>query len=206
MTFFWLSYAVLWILVGALCVGMLLSYRYMAEVFVRGGKMRDAQGPEVGGSLDDQLTDLALQRRPGRSLLILFLTPGCGSCTRAMLAVRRYITNHPDHAEAAIILQASGKEYHDTVAKMSGSATVIADPKGEWRRRFQVFTTPFAISISASGTLLGKGQPKVDNDIAYLFRTWHEPRSGVSDTPPEVEVHTPNAERGSHESVRTVPG
>lgn len=136
---------------------------------------------------DVSLADLLDGRR---SLLLTFLSPGCGPCKRLRPAAARWGDVFADRLRVAVL--ASGTTEANRKAFATSPLTVLLDQDAQVAAAFGVTDRPSAVLISPDGRLLtpvARGEVAVRR-LLVVAVTGNLPGLDAADTPPEAPAES----------------
>jgi methylamine dehydrogenase accessory protein MauD len=192
-----ISSALLW--ATALFMGFLLLGTFRALALLRwrldqleattprrGGLRHGARAPDFslphaeGGQL--ALHDLA-----GRPVLLVFAQPGCGPCRALVPELNRLHSGGDLHV--LVVNNSEPEASRQWAGEVGARFPVLAQEGLSLSRRYQVFATPFAFLIDASGVIRSKGLVSNKQHIDFVLSGASEAEKGgqAATAPAEVE-------------------
>ncbi len=211
MTTPWLiSYAVLWLVVGALTfllLGTLRAHSILSWKLEElemttpnrvgrtglkpGTPAPDFTLPKVGGG-EASLRDFA-----GRPLLLVFVQAGCGPC-HAMAPVLNEMARKGSAPQVVVINNAEPQIAREWAEDVKAEFPVLVQEKWRVSRSFEVYATPFAFLIDAGGVVRSAGICGSQQHLGYVLSGAGR-RAELDHPEPQqseeksVEVHSPIA-------------
>jgi len=183
-SFFVWSYIALWVLVAVLYVAVFLLYRHFGEQLLQGQMERqrilDLQGPKLNEPIDATLItiDDSDYQLIGRGHVVLFSAPGCSYCTQVQPIVRDVSKSHDVGLIVAYKADAAGaKDYAEV---LSPAAVVIADPKNEFAKKWNVRATPYFVATDSKGNVRMKGPASTRDEVGDFFKAAAQTRNPVT--------------------------
>lgn len=150
----------LWVLVIALLIAVGALYHHFGQMYVTSREGRANSGPVVGSlARDAELIDLygrTIVLPSDRPTVLIFVSTQCNICKRVREGLGDLATNFP---AVDIVIMCEGKR--DAVAAWiddkNDLATVVADPHGRVRDKYDVDVIPFCVAIGADGLVRSRG-------------------------------------------------
>jgi methylamine dehydrogenase accessory protein MauD len=158
------SYVLLWLLVIALCAVVVALARQIGTLHLRlgprGALEMDTEGPPLGELPPPALAtepngdevDLAA---PGQRRVVLFVSPGCGTCAQVLPGLDA-VASAGGHAAYAV----SELDFDETRISFGGRDArerVLSGP--EVARAWGIPGTPFAVVLDENAVVRAKGTP-----------------------------------------------
>lgn len=168
MTFFYISYALLWLLVcgvSFLLVGTLRSLGVLNWKFDELQATRPAkahrEGLKVGVaapafSLPDlEGTERTLKSWGSRKLLLVFVAPGCPPCHRIAPDLNRI--QQSGKVQVVGIINGSADEARQWAKETHAEFPILQQDKWEVSKAYRMYATPFGYLIDESGSVASRG-------------------------------------------------
>lgn len=160
-----ISQALSWLLIAALCVGLLALARQVGVLHVRvapAGALTPAAGPRVGeaapalslATIDGGRVAIGGKAAGRRLQLLMFVSPVCPIC-KELIPVAKSFAKH-EKLDVIFIGDDDLSEQRQMIADhgMGGLPFVNGDVAG---RTFQIDKLPHAVLIDDEGTIVSKG-------------------------------------------------
>lgn len=103
-------------------------------------------------SLDGDLVSLDRLRSAGKSLLLLFVDPGCGPCATLLPEVAGWQRDHADRFTVALVSRGKRERNLKKIAPL-GVRPVLLQAEYEVSERYGTVATPSAIMVDAAGRI-----------------------------------------------------
>jgi hypothetical protein len=166
---FWVSYAVLWVLVVVLVVAVFALYQHFGQMYLSSADGRGEQGPRLDEPLRaaeaEDLTGAPLLLPPDRRpVLVLFTSTSCELCAKLRAAVAEYVTA-PDALDVVVLCDGTARMVREWAAALPRPVRVVADVRGRQAIRYGVGVLPFLAATDAEGIVRYRG---VVNDLDGL--------------------------------------
>lgn len=164
-TFFYISYAAMWLLLLIEGVLLALLYRHIgvqalgtADGVQRDGLSIGEIAPPVSGVASTG-ERIAWSQRPERSQLLLFVASECAPCARILPYIKHLDTMARDKASLTIRAVVAGQPAAaaQLVEKFALPFPCLAEEDTGTADRYRVRVTPFAFVIGTDGRILAKG-------------------------------------------------
>ena len=170
------SYVMLWLLVVMLCIVVVALARQIGTLHLRlgprGALEMDAEGPALGEAPEAfDATDLngmpATLGGPGQPQMLVFVSPGCGTCERLLPSVGPVAA----HAglQPYVIADESPEETRSQFSSKRVDARVV--PGRQIARRYAIPGTPFVVVLDDLGVVRAKGTPNNLEQLEGLLDT-----------------------------------
>jgi methylamine dehydrogenase accessory protein MauD len=156
------SYAVLWVLVLVLAVMVVALARQIGTLHLRlgprGALEMDDEGPPLGEApppaeataIDGRVVTVG---GPGRSQLLLFVSPGCMVCDRVLPSVP--VVARTGGFEAVVITDVDAHETTATFGSKASSVPMIPSP--QLTQAYAIPGTPYLVILDDKGLVRAKG-------------------------------------------------
>lgn len=166
-TLFWVSYAILWLLLLAAVVAIFGLYQHFARIYLSSDEGRAEQGPTVGNPLPDiALVDkegrAAILQVTGKPSVILFVSMSCPVCRRIQDELRG-LTSQVSPVEYIILSGSTLDEAREWGRDLP--ATLLIDPSGKVTASLRIDAIPFCVSVASNGNVSARG---IVNDLHGL--------------------------------------
>lgn len=106
-------------------------------------------------TLADGEVSLADLLAPGRPLLMVFLSPGCGPCRQLRPAVSRWAEAYRDRLSVVVVASGGRERNQEAYEGQQPPLTVLLDDDDTIRPLFEIRGTPGAVLVDPDGTLRG---------------------------------------------------
>lgn len=170
-TFFYISYAAIWLLLIIVTTLLLLLYRHigLAALGTLEGVQRDglsigALAPTISG-ITAIGEDVVWEPRRGLPHLLLFASPDCEPCADVLPDVNRLAAVADGALGILAIVPGPQEDVARLVELYRPSYQCLAEDASGASGRYRVRVTPFAFIVGPDGRVLAKG---VCNDAAHL--------------------------------------
>lgn len=156
-TLFWVSYALLWLLVAVLAVAVLALYHHFGQMYLNSRESRADPGPERGRPFTpDKAVDLAGNTvtlpLPDRPALVLFASTTCPICAQLRDHVARISAERPD-LPVVVFCEGTEAAVADWAGDLRDTTRVVADPRRRHAHRHDVAGTPVCVAVARDGTV-----------------------------------------------------
>jgi peroxiredoxin len=112
-----------------------------------------ASAPDFSlASVDGATVTLEELRGRGRPVLLVFASPGCGSCLQLFPSIRRWQHTLSERLTIAVISAGAAKD-NEALADTYGLDTVLVQAKGELLQGYRIRGTPSAVLVTVDGTI-----------------------------------------------------
>ncbi|AYB43870.1 thioredoxin fold domain-containing protein [Paenibacillus lautus] len=159
-SFFWISYAILWILVVPLVILNLVLFRQLGIMVMGTARGVNQSGIPVGNKMP-RATTTTLQGAEwstgeliGTPSLMLFGSPTCKECAEILPDFQRIAMMN--NVKPILLLFASADLALDYVRKIAYDDEVLI-VSSEFANHLDVQVTPYAYAVDANGTIRHKG-------------------------------------------------
>lgn len=159
-SFFWISYAILWILVVPLVILNLVLFRQLGIMVMGTARGVNQSGIPVGNKMP-RATTTTLQGAKwstgeliGRPSLMLFGSPTCKECAEILPDFQRIAMMN--NVKPILLLFSSADLALDYVRKIAYDDEVLI-VSSEFANHLDVQVTPYAYAVDANGTIRHKG-------------------------------------------------
>jgi peroxiredoxin len=212
---FWASYALLWVLVlamGFLLLGVLRLYGILvwrleelaATTPNRAGRTGLKPGtpapdftlPQVGGGV------ASLRDFSGQPVLVVFVQPGCGPC-HAIVPELNALARKGD-PRVVVVLNADPETAREWTEEVGSVFPVLIQERWQVSKRFEVYATPFAFSIDASGMVWSAGLVGSRQQLGYVLGGAGRPPGPGHPKPDRVAAKGKSGEFQSEKEVSDV--
>lgn len=188
---FWLSYAVLWLVVVIACVGLIAVYRHLGQQLLATTVGRARQGPAEGTRFPAAvLTDIegATIALGTRARFLFFAAVGCKTCEAALPALQPFADRHRTRFETVLIVLGTTEEARRMGAELLPSLRVVADSRWKLGAAVRVSSTPYAVLLDDRNIVIAKGMPAHAADFDWFVE---QLEVAQGDRPASVEFTTP---------------
>ena len=166
---FWVSYAVLWLVVAVLVAAVFALYQHLGQMYLSSAEGRTEQGPRLDeplrGANAEDLTGAALvlpiDRRPA---LLLFASTTCELCARLRAEVTDFVAAGAG-VDVVVLCDGPARMVREWAAALPASVRVVADTRGKLAIRYGVGVLPYVTAVDAAGIVRHRG---VVNDLDGL--------------------------------------
>lgn len=199
MVSFYISYIVLWGVVGVLFVSVFLLYRQCGALLFRDSSVRFQQGPETDHKLAPVYTrdvhGLFVELGEGSAMFqfIFFASSKCPVCKDALPSLQTFAANNETVTETVMICRGHENDVRNLSNTLVPTLKVVHDSKGAIGRRLRIGATPFALLIDCGGVVRAKGAPVSDREFAWFADRMAE---GSVAQGAEIGIHMPR--RSNH--------
>lgn len=157
---FAISYVTLWVLTTVLFVAVLLLYRHFGRQLQASQAQHAAQGPPM-----DEPVNVSLETIDGKTVtigdgshpyVVAFTAPGCPAC----IAVQPFLSGgatRVDTVHDVLLVHHGDVDSARAYAAGVPAALVIADPRRELSRLWNVPVTPYFVVTDKDGRIRRKG-------------------------------------------------
>lgn len=182
------SYVVLWVLVGLLCVAVWAMYHHFGQVYLNSREGRSRQGPEEGKQLPASVeADVAgmpiALPAAGAPTLLLFAGTQCSLCHEVGLELPAFVRDHA--LKPVIVCTGKREKVQGWADELAGSAVVIPDPGGRISNRYSVGVIPFGVVADVDGVVVLRGLVNGREGLEWMAEA--ASKGSRADVAPEVE-------------------
>ncbi len=183
MSFFTLSYILLWVLIAFESLVLVLVLRELGVLYLGRREAFERDGPDEGKPLPDlravgrddsarTLVDL-----PGEYRALVFGAKNCTLCGPVMEKFARW-SSRVDGLAAVMLVEGPTKisANGNAFATEANASQVWWLGEGEMFKNFGVRVSPFAVMVDAEGTVVAKGLVNHHGDIKRLIRAAQDSR------------------------------
>ncbi|MBD7968397.1 thioredoxin fold domain-containing protein [Paenibacillus gallinarum] len=159
-TFFWISYAILWLLVVPLVILNLILFRQLGIMIMGTARGVNQSGIPVGERLPAATTthldgrQWSTEELKGRPALMLFGSPTCRECAE-ILPDFQLMTK--EHQVKPILMLFSSAELAEDYAHQIEYEDEVVLVSSEFAHQLDVQVTPYAYAIDSQGVIRHKG-------------------------------------------------
>jgi len=183
MSFFTLSYILLWLLVAFESIVLVLVLRELGVIYLGRRDAFERDGPDIGKPLPalqayaNGGTPRTLADLPGDVRALLFGGVGCRLCGPAMEKFERWSDRVPGLA-AVMLMERSDDSTMPTAAgtRNGQEHETWWIQQGEMFRAFGVRVSPYAVLVDAQGDVVSKGLVNHHSDIKRLIKEARDAR------------------------------
>lgn len=159
-----ISYCVLWLLVLCLCMTVYVLARHVGMLHIRTGNASariTTRGPEIGSSVNEvrfrdlEGQDVIIGGRQERPTLLVFISPGCGTCDELLPALNG-IARHEKETRLVIMAVAEEAETQEYVKRHHLMHLSIVCSK-EFVTLYGIGGIPHALLLDRDGIVRSKG-------------------------------------------------
>jgi thiol-disulfide isomerase/thioredoxin len=175
---FWVSYAILWIMVAVLTVGVFALYHHFGQMYLGSPAGRQEQGPKAGSffkpveseDIGGATVIVPLRNKP---MLVAFTSTSCPLCAQLRGSLQEFAQANRDVA-VVVYCDGSTRAVEAWAGDLPKDVFVIADRRGRVAVRNDVDATPFGIAVGNDGIVRAKG---IVNDLDSLENLAEQARS-----------------------------
>lgn len=158
---FFVTYGLLWALVGTLVVAVFAMYHHFGEAYLRGPEGRANQGPAIGTKVtpvDVRTVDRSVYSAPRRGIVTMFefASTACGPCISMKPHLDSLLLAY---GNVDLIVFCAGDP--DEIKKWSSASPTnvhyILDDELAYSTQWGVTTTPFFVVTDEDGAVVDKG-------------------------------------------------
>jgi methylamine dehydrogenase accessory protein MauD len=198
----WLiSYFVLWGLVIVLGFVLLGTLRALALQGWRLDQLEATMPSRVGRSglkpgrkapdftlstVEGEEISLADYRR--RTVLLVFVQPGCGPCSSVVPALNRVEAS--GEAQVLVVNRADPERARQWAVETGATFPVLVQENLDVSKRYEMFATPFAFLIDEHGVIASNGIVNNRQHVRFLFSAARESPTEEAHEEAEEEVAT----------------
>jgi hypothetical protein len=161
-SFFWITYALLWILTASLAVAVLALFRVHGTMLMAGREARLQQGPEVGkpvsvvsmSSTSGMPVTLGRSAKPAAQV-VFFASIRCKSCLEARHGLSAFATTHASAVETIVVCDGTLEEARKFSSELSEHVQVVPDGRLGLAARWRVRGAPFIVVLDPNGNVRG---------------------------------------------------
>ncbi|HCT75466.1 MAG TPA: hypothetical protein DGG94_13200 [Micromonosporaceae bacterium] len=177
-TAFLVSYAILWVMVAVLTIGVFAMYHHFGQMYLSSPTGREEQGPKEGSYFKpvesiDILGATILVPPSNRPLLVAFASTSCALCAQLREALKLLAQRNPE-VSVVVYCDGSPRAVQAWAGDLAQVASVVADRRGKIAVRNGVDATPFCVAVGTDGLVRAKG---IVNDLDTLELLADEARS-----------------------------
>lgn len=163
-SFFWITYAALWVLVIVLFAAVFFLYRYHGQMLLNSREGRKAQGPELNVAFPSiRIQDLAEEVThvgpPSGFQFFFFASTKCQPCRQARVALGLFAEQYKAVVETYLICRGSHQEVASFAKELPASIKIVPDRQGKLSTELRISSTPFALITDSEGIVRAKGMP-----------------------------------------------
>jgi len=186
---FYVSYAILWLLVIVLTVLLLLVYRHFGlmamdtgEGVQRDGLSVGRSAPPISGVDSRGKTATWIPGARGRALLV-FASPDCGPCVEMLPEISRLSSGSGNDLDVMAVVAGDSGRARELQHVTDGSLDCIAEDGDEGFAAYDVRVTPFAFAIDMDGRVRAKGLANTQQNLTGLLA-----RAGFEDLAERLQL------------------
>jgi peroxiredoxin len=176
---FYLSYAALWILVimqSLVLLGVVrMVYQTQQTGLTTGHLQSSGEEAPRFSAVDLSGTLIGNTNLTGHPRALLFVSPGCSSCTATLAEMEALRHKAEDHV--VVICQAEREDCIRLAEEQQISVPIVADGDERISRLFKVSSVPTAVLIDENNRIQSYGQPKRGEELRKMFEQAPEAES-----------------------------